>query len=156
MENIKSLKQGYQEEESLKELLNNLLGTFLGLFGFVLLILLYKENEVDLKYFIDFSDSNYLNKIDLLFRMGDNYLSDMVSFATQSANYINKVGYSFSNFLTVYGTFAKSFSNILAMGLIYIGLYIKQKNGTPLYKVLKIATNAIIIFGTAILLGIVW
>jgi hypothetical protein len=35
----------YQDEYTLKETLKNLLGTFLGLIGFFLLIFLYKENS---------------------------------------------------------------------------------------------------------------
>jgi DMSO/TMAO reductase YedYZ heme-binding membrane subunit len=82
------------------------------------------------------------------------YFSDMRDFAIQTALYINKVGFTFENFLYVYKTFISYFSSLIPMLFIYTGIYIKQRNGTPLKKIIKIFSFSIIIFGTAILISI--
>ena len=142
---------------TLEDTLKNLLGSLLGLIGFFLLIILYKENYYSYNSLMNnniFNINNLADNVILISDMTYKFFSDIRDFAIQSSEYINKVGFSFSNFFLVYKTFVKSFSHLIPMLLIYVGLYIKQREGAVLFKITKIFTGAILIFGTAILISI--
>ncbi|MFK7779877.1 MAG: hypothetical protein QM490_01910 [Candidatus Gracilibacteria bacterium] len=145
----------YQDEKTLSNTLKTLLGTFLGLIGFFLLIFFYEENSNSYHNLVSslFNKELVFNNVELIFNMTHKYFSDIRDFAIQTSIYINKVGFTFSNFLTVYKTFVMSFSSLFPMLMIYLGLYIKAE-GTVIRRILKITVSPMLIFGSAILISI--
>ncbi len=132
----------------------DLLGSFLGLFGFLLFIFLYSRNEYSLNNLIlSIEVQNIESIMTNLYDIFNTYFNDLSSFVIQSSKYIINNGYSLDNAFYIYKEFALNFSNIIALAVMYSGLYLRTK-GSAARRIITISSNSILIITTAFLLSI--